>query len=175
MTNYVNVVKRKEMAPGDASVMHKWFRDQARIKPGFFYDIQVDDNNEITSIFWADSVMIADYACFGDFVSFDTTYRTNKQYRPLSIFVGFNYHKGTCVFGGALLYEETTIAFKWLFEAFMRCMNYKLPQTLMTDQAPAIADVVREVLPGVYHALCSWHIDQNARKELGARATFFFF
>ncbi|GAA0142454.1 hypothetical protein LIER_03354 [Lithospermum erythrorhizon] len=125
LTNYVNVVKRREMAPGDATMMQK---------------------------------------CFG----------TNKQYRPLGIFVGFNY-QGTCVFGGALLYEETTTTFKWLFDTFMRCINYKLPQTMMTDQASAIVAALREVLPGVYLDFCAWHIDQNARKKLGARATFMFF
>ncbi|GAA0166282.1 hypothetical protein LIER_40162 [Lithospermum erythrorhizon] len=62
----------------------------------------------------------------------------------LGIFFCFNHHKGTCVLGGTLLYEETATAFKWLFDTFIQCMNYKLPQTVMTNQAPAIAVAVRE-------------------------------
>ncbi|GAA0159889.1 hypothetical protein LIER_16569 [Lithospermum erythrorhizon] len=113
MTNYVNVVKRREMAPGNACVMQNWFREQTRAKDVFFYDIQVDYHNDTTLIFWADTVMIADNSLFGDFISFDTTYMTNKQYRPLGIFVGFNHHMATCVFGGALLYDKTTASLKW--------------------------------------------------------------
>ena len=99
-------------------------------------------------------------------------FRTNCCfYLLLSIFVGFNHHKGTCVFGGALLYDESGPAFNWLFETFLKCMNGKKPETFMTDQAHAIAVDVRQAFPGVFHALCSWHITQNAIKKLGARAT----
>ncbi|GAA0185558.1 hypothetical protein LIER_32846 [Lithospermum erythrorhizon] len=86
------------MGPGDATILQSWFRKQAS-RNGFYYDIQVDSDDAIYFIFWADSIMRADYALFGDFVSFDTTYRTNKSYRPLGVFVGFNHHKTTCIFG----------------------------------------------------------------------------
>ncbi|GAA0160181.1 hypothetical protein LIER_38992 [Lithospermum erythrorhizon] len=85
--NCVSSVKRIEMFPGDAVVMHEWLRDQSISKPGFFFDIELDDERRIQSVFWADAVMISDYAKFGDFVSFDTTYRTNDTARPLGIFV----------------------------------------------------------------------------------------
>jgi hypothetical protein len=55
--------------------------------------------------------MIVDYKLFGDVVSFDTTYRTNKEYRPLAMFVGFNHHREVVIFGTALLYDETIESF----------------------------------------------------------------
>jgi hypothetical protein len=59
--------------------------------------------------------MIMDYGYFGDVVSLDTTYCTNGANRPLALFSGFNHHRGTIIFGSALLYDETAESFKWLF------------------------------------------------------------
>lgn len=86
LKNHLQVTKAKALQPGEAFVLQSWFREQAYERPGFFYDIEVDIDQAICSIFWADPVMRADYAMFGDFVSFDTTYRTNKNYRPLGMF-----------------------------------------------------------------------------------------
>ncbi|GAA0141097.1 hypothetical protein LIER_42644 [Lithospermum erythrorhizon] len=129
--NYASSVKRMEMFPRDVIVMHKWLRDQSILKLGFFFDIELDDERRIQSVFWADAVMIYDYAKFGDFVSFDTTYRTNDKARPLGIFVGFNHHKCTTIFGAALMYDETGKYFRWLFKTFLKCMNHRFPK--MTD------------------------------------------
>ena len=74
------------MIHGEGTVLMNFFRKQARDRPGFYYDVQVDDREKIASIFWADAQMIADYGLFGDFVSFDTTYRTNKAHRPFGEF-----------------------------------------------------------------------------------------
>ncbi|XP_009788655.2 protein FAR1-RELATED SEQUENCE 5-like [Nicotiana sylvestris] len=60
----------------------------------------------------ADSKMIIDYEIFGDVLSFDTTYQTNKEHRPLASFVGFNNHRKMIVFGGALMYDETSESFQ---------------------------------------------------------------
>ncbi|KAL7228462.1 hypothetical protein ACSBR2_007221 [Camellia fascicularis] len=44
-----------------------------------------------------------DYAQFGDVVTFDTTYKLNKEHRPFASFVGFNHHRETIIFGVDLL------------------------------------------------------------------------
>ncbi|KAL7237879.1 hypothetical protein ACSBR2_004058 [Camellia fascicularis] len=56
--------------------------------------------------------MITDYGLFGDVVSFDTTFRTNKEYRPLALFSSFNHFRMTVIFGAALLYDETAESFE---------------------------------------------------------------
>jgi zinc finger SWIM domain-containing protein 3 len=43
----------------------------------------MDSEEQIANIFWADAKMIRDYAHFGDVVSFDTTFGTNNESRPL--------------------------------------------------------------------------------------------
>lgn len=89
--------------------------------------------------------------------------------------MGLNHHFGTCVFGAALLYDETTPSFQWLFETFLICMGGKAPVTLMTDQAQAIRTAAKIVLPNTFHGLCTFHIIRNAKTNLGAAANGFFF
>jgi zinc finger SWIM domain-containing protein 3 len=38
----------------------------------------MDIEEQIANIFWVDAKMLTDYAYFGDVVSFDTTFGTNK-------------------------------------------------------------------------------------------------
>jgi zinc finger SWIM domain-containing protein 3 len=80
---------------------------------------KLDNEEQITNIFWADARMIIDYAHFGDVVTFDTTNDTNKEFRPLAVFLGFNHHREVVIFGAGLLYDETAESFKWLFEGFL--------------------------------------------------------
>ncbi|CAN1840948.1 Protein FAR1-RELATED SEQUENCE 5, partial [Linum perenne] len=91
-----------------------------------------------------------DYRCFGDSISFDTTYRTNNTYRPLALFAGLNHHRKLVIFAGCLMFEETTRGFMWVFETFLACMKNKHPETIFTDQCPAIAAAIRIVLPNTY-------------------------
>jgi len=83
LKNYLMTIRQKEMVVGEATVIQEFFRNEALSKPSFYYDIQVDVAEDIASIFWADGIMQLDYSLFGDVISFDTTYRTNNQYRPL--------------------------------------------------------------------------------------------
>jgi zinc finger SWIM domain-containing protein 3 len=62
--------------------------------------------------------MVIDYSHFGDVVTFDITYSTNRYARPLGVFLGLNHHRETVVFGAVLLYDETIESFVWLFETF---------------------------------------------------------
>lgn len=74
----------------------------------FFYAIQVDRDDLITNILWEDAKMIASYSHFCDVVSFDTTYRKNKERRPFVMSFKVNNHKQKTTFGTTLLYDETT-------------------------------------------------------------------
>ncbi|KAF7812612.1 protein FAR1-RELATED SEQUENCE 5-like [Senna tora] len=110
--------------------------------------------------------MIVDFVCFGDVVSFDTTYRTNKSCRPFAPFVGFNHHRQTVIFGATLLYDETTESFEWLFRTFLKAMCGKKPKTIFTDQDAAMAKAISVVLSESYHRLCTRHLFQNALKNV---------
>jgi len=108
-----------------------------------------------------------DYACFGDAVSFDTTFLTNKFEMPFAPILGTNHHKQTIIFGAALIFNETIESFVWLFETFLTAMSGKHPSTIFTDQDAAMAGAVAYVFPNTSHRLCLFHIYVNVAKHLG--------
>lgn len=67
--------------------------------------------------------MIIDYGHFGDVITFDTTYSTNRDAWPLRVFLGLNHYRETVVFGATLLFDETIESFVWLFETFLEAMS----------------------------------------------------
>ncbi|KAG8363936.1 hypothetical protein BUALT_Bualt19G0074200 [Buddleja alternifolia] len=137
--NYLRSKRTVEMKIGDTGGVLEYLQQRQLDDPNFFYAIQVDEDDLIANILWVDAQMMADYAHFGDVVSFDTTYRKNKEGRPFALFVGVNHHKQTIVFGAALLYDETASTFMWFFDMFSRAMSGKKPITILTDQDAAMA------------------------------------
>ncbi|XP_028060627.1 protein FAR1-RELATED SEQUENCE 5-like [Camellia sinensis] len=127
----------------------------------------LDNEEQITNMFWADAQMVMDYAQFGDVVTFDTTYKLNKEHRPFASFVGCNHHRETVVFGAALLYDKTAETFVWLFQTFLEAMSKKAPKTLFTDEDAAMAKAIPIVMPDTSHRLCTWHLMQNALRHVG--------
>ncbi|KAK9684739.1 hypothetical protein RND81_10G228600 [Saponaria officinalis] len=164
--NYLRSKRQKDLMYGEAGSLLKYFHLQTVENPSFQYSIQLDSEEQITNIFWADAKMLIDYALFGDVFAFDTTFGTNKENRPLGVFVGFNHFREVVVFGAALLYDETAESFKWLFKTFIATHDNKMPQTIFTDQDIAMGKAIAEVMPNTWHGLCTWHIMQNATKHL---------
>nr|XP_027124309.1 protein FAR-RED IMPAIRED RESPONSE 1-like [Coffea arabica] len=111
--------------------------------------------------------MLIDYNFFGDVVTFDTSYKTNKEYRPLGVFVSFNQHRQIVIFGAALMYDETIDSFKWVFGTFLESMCGKRPSTILTDQDHAMVAALSIVMPETFHGLCTFHIKYNFMKHLG--------
>ncbi|XP_062158768.1 protein FAR1-RELATED SEQUENCE 5-like [Alnus glutinosa] len=165
--NYLRTRRQKNLIYGEAGSLLKYFQEQINKNPSFHYAVQLDADEKITNIFWADARMIVDYVYFGDVMTFDTTFGTNKELRPLAVFTSFNHHRGVVIFGAALLYDETVESFKWLFESFLDAYASKKPQSIFTDQDAAMAKALVEVMPETWHGLCTWHIMQNGIKHLG--------
>ncbi|KAK4544310.1 hypothetical protein RGQ29_033010 [Quercus rubra] len=131
--------RQKEQKCGETGSLFKYFQKQRKENPSFYYAVQLDASKLITNIFWADAQMIVDYKLFGD-----------VEYRPLAMFVGFNHHRESTIFGAALLYDETIDTFQWLFEAFFEAMSGKKPNTIFTNQDSAMA---KAISLGVNHLL----------------------
>jgi zinc finger SWIM domain-containing protein 3 len=149
--------------------MLKYFHDKISENPSFQYALQLDCNEHITNIFWADAKMILDYAYFGDVVTFDTTFGTNKEYRPFGVFLGLNHFRETTIFGAAILFDKTKDSFTWLFETFLAAHNGKQPRTIYIDQDAAMGKTINNVFTESYHGLCIFHIMQNALKHLSVK------
>ncbi|XP_057794383.1 protein FAR1-RELATED SEQUENCE 5-like [Salvia miltiorrhiza] len=164
--NYLRSKRTRETRIGDTGGVLEYLQKMQFSDPNFFYAIQVDEDDLITNIFWSDAKMRTDYSNFGDVICFDTTYKKNNEGRPIALFVGVNHHKQTVIFGAALLYDETSSTFEWLFDTFTRAMREKKPKTILTDQDAAMAKALTYIWPETHHRLCLWHIFQNAAIHL---------
>ncbi|XP_028799375.1 protein FAR1-RELATED SEQUENCE 5-like [Neltuma alba] len=164
--NYLNSKRQRAMGYDEAGCIFRYFEQLLAENPSFFHAHQMDSNEQVTNVFWADARMLVDYACFGEVISLDTTYCTNREYRPLAIFSGFNHYRKGIIFGVALLYDETVESFKWLFDTFLCAHKNARPLTVFTDQDAAMSRALQEVMLDVKHALCTWHISNNAMKHL---------
>ncbi|XP_027150355.1 protein FAR1-RELATED SEQUENCE 5-like [Coffea eugenioides] len=93
--------------------------------------------------------------------------KTNKEYRPLGVFVGFNQFRQLIIFKATLLYDETIESFKWVFGTFVEAVCEKHPKTIFTDQDAALTATISAVMPSTYHGLCTFHIRVNFMKHIG--------
>ena len=84
-----NERRRYKMAFGEGNIVMKYLIGEYQSCPDFYYDVEMDSENSIMNIFWSDSQMRVDYSLFGDCISLDTTYRTNRQSRPLGMYMIF--------------------------------------------------------------------------------------
>lgn len=62
----------------DAPMILDKLKCKRELCPGFMFDLCVDESERLTRLFWADASGIKKYEVFGDAISFDTTYSTNK-------------------------------------------------------------------------------------------------
>jgi hypothetical protein len=147
-----------ELKKSDMAQVMDYFRRRQKEDATFFYKFQFDDDKRITNLFWADACSIKYYQEFGDCVSFDTTFMTNRYNLPFAPFVGITGHGQSCMFGCAFLHDQTTETFQWVFETFLEAMGGKHPQTIITDQDKAMRAAIELVFPGTRHRNCLFHI-----------------
>ncbi|XP_039120441.1 protein FAR1-RELATED SEQUENCE 5-like [Dioscorea cayenensis subsp. rotundata] len=159
--------KRKvNLKLGDAGAIMQYMQERQADDPSFYYAMQVDKEDQITNVFWADSKSIIDFSYFGDVICFDMTYKTNGYSRPFTSFLGINHHRQLIVFGAAFLCDESAESFKWLADTFKTAMYGKQPKVILTDQNLALSEAVASVWPGTTCRVCVWHIYNNAKKYL---------
>ncbi|PIN09590.1 hypothetical protein CDL12_17825 [Handroanthus impetiginosus] len=77
-----------------------------------------------------------------------STDKTNTYCFPLVIISGVDNHYSMCVFGAALLCNETIESYQWLLQKFREAMGRKMPIFVLTDQDATI--------------ICNWHLERNA-------------
>nr|CAH66454.1 OSIGBa0145N07.10 [Oryza sativa] len=157
-----------ETRNADMKQVLSYLRNKEQEDPDFYYKFQLDEENKVKNMFWADGRSIELYAEYGDIISFDTTYQTNKYNLPFAPFVGITGHGNTCLFGCAFLGDETTETFKWVFETFLTAMSEKHPQTIITDQDNAMRSAIRQVFKQTKHRNCLFHVKKNCREKTGS-------
>jgi hypothetical protein len=93
----------------------------------FFYSVDMDSERRVRSIVWSHAKSRADYVCFGDAITFDTTYMSNLYEMPVGMFLGVNNHFQCCLLACVVVREETVESFEWAFNMFMKAMHGKHP------------------------------------------------
>ncbi|XP_058774181.1 protein FAR1-RELATED SEQUENCE 5-like [Vicia villosa] len=151
----------------DAHMFIDNFRRKHEMNHSFFYDYAVDDEGRLKYVFWADGICRKNYSLFGDVISFDTTYSTNKYCMIFAPFTGVNHHRQSVTFGAAFLADEKVDSFVWLFESFLKAMGGHKPTMIITDQDPAMKIAIEKVFNGSSHRFCMWHILKKVSEKVG--------
>jgi hypothetical protein len=121
-----------EQADDDVRKTIEVFSEMGAADPEFTYSVQVDDDSRIMNLLWTTGNSRAQYNYFGDAITFDTTYRTNKYDMPFGLMVGVNNHFQSVIYAGVLLREERVENFEWVFREFVKMMSGKRPVTILT-------------------------------------------
>lgn len=145
----------------------QFFQEKQKEDPNFFYRIVIDEDKKVKHMFWADGTSLKYYEMYGDCISFDTTYMTNKYNLPFAPFVGVTGHAHTCLFACAFISDETIETFKWIFKTFLEAMGGKHPRTIITDQDMAMRPAIKEVFPETVHRNCFFHIKSKCYQKNG--------
>ncbi|XP_031284690.1 protein FAR1-RELATED SEQUENCE 5-like [Pistacia vera] len=124
--NYIEKVRRLRLSARDASTMQKYFLKMQNENSNFFYTMDLDEEDRLKNVLWVDARSRAAFQEFGDVVTFDTTYLTNKYDMPFGEFVGVDHHGHSTLFGYGLISNEDTKTFVWLFNLGL----HKLPEKL---------------------------------------------
>ncbi|XP_074313639.1 protein FAR1-RELATED SEQUENCE 5-like [Silene latifolia] len=96
----------------DGQMFVDHFKELAVNRPGFFFDYDVDSDGSLSKAIWAEGIARRNYSVFGDAVSFDPTYSTNKYDMAFTPFTGVDHHKRSVTFYGALVAHEDADSFK---------------------------------------------------------------
>lgn len=62
----------------DAQIFVNNYLEKKERWSSYFFEYEVDDGGHLTRALWCDPICRKNYFLFGDMVSFDTTFKTNK-------------------------------------------------------------------------------------------------
>ncbi|KAG6641364.1 hypothetical protein CIPAW_09G068500 [Carya illinoinensis] len=89
--NFIDKTRHLRLGKGSGEALNQYFQKMRDQNDGFVSNMDVDDGR-LRNVFWADARSRAAYEYFGDVVTFDTTYLTNRYGMPFAPFVGVNHH-----------------------------------------------------------------------------------
>ncbi|GJV20197.1 FAR1-related sequence 5-like protein [Tanacetum coccineum] len=151
----------------DAQMLIHKMENRKKHVSDFSFDYLVE-NAELSGIFWADEVSKYNYREFGDVVSFDATFKTNKYKMVFVPFTAIDNHRKCVTVAAGLLKNETTKSYIWLLKAFIKAFG-KAPSIVVTDQDGAMRNAIEAEFAGSKHRLCMWHITQKLPAKICAK------
>ncbi|RYR23645.1 hypothetical protein Ahy_B03g068839 [Arachis hypogaea] len=164
--NYITREVRNVSEQEDAKEFGKYLLRMKEKNPNFFFELQLEEDQSIKLAFWADARSRAAFEYFGDVISFDTTYNTNRYNLVCGSFVGVNHHGQSTLLGCSLMKNEEIESFKWLFQSWIRCMGGNAPKGFLTDQCASMKRALEACMPTTVHRWCIWHIMKKIPSKL---------
>lgn len=82
------------------------FKRKKEVHSSFYFAYELESDGTLKHVFWADGLTRLNYTLYGDVVSFDTTYDTNRYKMIFAPFTGLDNHKLCVTFGAAFLGDE---------------------------------------------------------------------
>ncbi|XP_022032971.1 protein FAR1-RELATED SEQUENCE 5-like [Helianthus annuus] len=140
--------------------------DKKQFMVDYSFVHSVDESKRLTGLFWADGLCKRNYAEFGDVISFDATFKTNKYKMVFVPFTGIDNHCRNVTLGAGLLASESIESYKWLLQSFLDSFG-KQPKVVVTDQDPEMKQAIEVVFDKSRHRLCMWHIMKKVADKVG--------
>ncbi|XP_057770749.1 protein FAR1-RELATED SEQUENCE 5-like [Salvia miltiorrhiza] len=97
----------------DAQLLLDRFITKRDLDDRFKCEYLLDECQKVKSIFWSDATGVENFRTFGDAVSFDATYSTNRYNMIFAPFTGKDNHGGCVTFAAGLLSREDVSSYSW--------------------------------------------------------------
>lgn len=157
----------KAIKGADGQIIVDIMKSKQAANPAFYFDYQLDENDKLINIFWADSICRKNYSLFGEVVSFDSTYRFNRYNLVFAPFTGVNNHRSCVTFDAAFLWNEKKESYIWFFKTFLKAMCGVAPKLIITDEDQSMRRRIESIFPNTKHRLCMWHILMKLPEKVG--------
>ncbi|KAJ3692983.1 hypothetical protein LUZ60_012078 [Juncus effusus] len=125
---------------------------------GFNFEFSVGEDGKLENICFVYGESVRGFRVFGDVVVFDTTYRLYWYDRMVGVWFGVDNYGNALCFGCVLLEEESTSSYCWALQSFVRLMDGKFPQTLLTDLDISLKEAISIQLPNTKHIFAPCYI-----------------
>ncbi|XP_042023003.1 protein FAR1-RELATED SEQUENCE 5-like [Salvia splendens] len=122
---------------GYAQMIFDYMRSQKESSDAFYYEIEIGSHRKLTKLFWADAISRRNYHMFGDVISFDSTYNTDRYCMIFAPFTGKDNHSRAVTFGAGLLSSECRDSYtwhRWYMWHIMVKVSDKLPKSLLGNE-----------------------------------------
>jgi len=71
----------------------------------------------------------------------------------------------------ALVSDETTLSFQFVFDCFLECFGTP-PKNIITDECKSFNSAIKIKFPGSTHFICSWHKMNNIIKQMSHKGCY---
>jgi len=120
------------------------------VNKSFCYAYELDDEQRLKHVFWADNVSRKNYALYGDVVSF-VQHLTKIDMMVFAPLTDIDNNRHCMTFRVTFLHDEKSETFIWLFEKFLEVMSGHKPIYIITDQDPPLKVAIQNAFDTFTH------------------------